>query len=252
MTRARELARDLPRLVLFDMDDTIFDHSMTCRAAIARLRREHPYLRRRSLTELWGDYLGLQNTTHPDGVIGRRSPDGARTERWERLARSCGASLSVEESAALSRTYRDRYQALRRPIDGAPQLLARLHRRTRIGIVSNNELAEQEEKIRFLGIGACVDVLVVSAELGIAKPDPRIFRAALDRAGVGADDAVMIGDSWENDVVGARGVGMRTVWFNRFRLPRPDALPVAELGSFRPLRNVESILMTLVEGNLLN
>jgi HAD superfamily hydrolase (TIGR01549 family) len=242
VTRPREPALELPRLVLFDMDDTVFDHSLTCRAAIGRLRREHPFLRRRSLTELWSDYLRLLNETHPRVALGRRSPDEARTERWQRIARSCGTTLSKGESVELSRQYRDRYRSLRRPIDGAPELLARLHRRARIGVVSNNELAEQEEKIRFLGIGACVDVLVVSAELGIAKPDPRIFRTALERAGVAAGDTAMIGDSWESDVLGARGAGIRPVWFNRFRLPRPDGSPVAELEALRPFREVETLL----------
>jgi len=245
---ARE--RDLPGVILFDMDDTIFDHSLTCRAAIARLRREHGFLRRRPLAELWNEYQRLLGLTHPDVALGRRAPDDARAERWQKVALRCGTTLTLTEARHLSQEYRGFYQSLRRPIAGAPRLLERLHRRTRIGVVSNNEVAEQEEKIRYLGIGRWIDLLVVSGEVGVTKPDPVIFRTALERADVEPADAVMVGDSWENDVLGALGAGIRPVWFNRFRLPRPDPTPVAELESLRSFPAVERALRSPTTGRV--
>jgi putative hydrolase of the HAD superfamily len=72
-----------------------------------------------------------------------------------------------------------------------------------------------------------VDVLVVSEEAGVSKPHPRIFEIALERAGAGPPEAVMLGDSWRNDVEGARAAGIRAVWFNRDGRDAPDpAVPV--------------------------
>ena len=82
-------------------------------------------------------------------------------------------------------------------------------------VVSNNLLEEQQEKLRACGMDRFVDVLVVSEEVGVAKPERRIFEVALERAQVRADEAVMIGDSWANDVEGARAAGIRAVWFTR-------------------------------------
>jgi len=229
----------LPKLVLFDMDDTIFDHTMTCRAAIGRLRTLRPFLRRRKLSDLLDDYQRLLAETHPEVAAGRRAPGDARTERWRRIASTCGTMLDDSEASALSAEYRTIYQSLRRPVDGAPATLRRLHEQVRIGIVTNNEVAEQEEKVRFLGIQQSVDLLVVSGEVGVTKPDPRIFRTALERAGVEPAQAVMIGDSWENDVLGALGAGVRPVWFNRFHLRPPDPIAVPEIVSFRSVRSVE-------------
>ncbi len=226
------------------MDDTIFDHTKTCRAAIARVRTERGFLRRRTVSQLLDEYQRLLAATHPEVAVGRRDAGDARAERWRDIATFCGTTLDSVAATALSDEYRAVYQALRRPVDGAPEFLRRLHGRARIGIVTNNEVAEQEQKIRYLGIELSVDLLVVSGEVGVTKPDPRIFQTALDRASVEPGQAVMIGDSWQNDVLGSIGAGIRPVWFNRFRLPRPAPVPVVEIASFRPLRSTEQVVLS--------
>ena len=233
------------RAVLIDMDDTLFDHSLTCRDAIGRLRTAEPFLRRRPLDDLWHDYLRLLNSGPSSTGIraGGVTIDEARVERWRQLARSCGADLVDGESRRISQLYRRNYQKLRRAVPGARDLLSRLHRRVKVVVVTNNEVAEQQEKLAFLGFGSLVDGMVVSEAVGVAKPDPRIFEAALSTAGVEAEEATMLGDSWAHDIVGAHGVGVRPVWFNRFALPRPDDLPVAEVRSLRPAAPTEEVLI---------
>ena len=66
----------------------------------------------------------------------------------------------------------------------------------------------------------------MSEEAGVSKPDPRIFRIALERLGCAAGEAVMVGDSWSADIVGARAAGIRAIWFN----PRHGAVPRREAG----------------------
>jgi putative hydrolase of the HAD superfamily len=77
----------------------------------------------------------------------------------------------------------------------------------------------------------------------VTKPDPAIFRHALERIGATAREAVMIGDSWTNDVVGASAVGIRAIWLNRSGHPCPDATRAHELSTFEPIaRTVELVL----------
>lgn len=227
------------------MDDTVFDHSLTSRAALARLRRGHPFLRRTALDAQWRAYGTLLNTTHLPVMLGRRSSGDARRERFVRLAALAGREIGDAEAERLSTSYRSFYQALRRPVPGAPAAVRRWHRRARVAIVSNNTLEEQEEKLRFLGLDDVVDHLIVSADVGVAKPDARIFEIALRRVGGAADDAVMIGDSWESDVVGARRSGIRPVWFNRFRIPRPESGPVDEFRGYLPPKNLDAAVRGL-------
>ncbi len=230
------------QLVLFDLDDTLFDHSLTCRAALAEVRSEHPRFRLRSLDELLEEYLRLLDAhvtvlSSTPAVYSHR-----RAERFRTLARGCGWVISASHAEEISRGYRAAYQRLRRPVPGAPGFVRRVASRARVGVVTNNERNEQEEKLRFLGLADVVDLLVVSAEERVAKPDPRIFRIALARAGARPAEAVMIGDSWRNDVLGARAAGIRPVWFNRFGLPRPSRHAAEEVRSFRPFGPAETVV----------
>ena len=241
----KRLGPELPRAILFDMDDTIFDHSMTCRAALGQLRGAERLLRRMSLEALWREYSRLLDAIQPDIFAGRLTIQQARVERFQRLARMCGREVSPDEAQEFSRRYRASYQELRRLVPGVRRLLERLHGRAVIGVVTNNEVAEQEGKLDFFGIRSLIDFMIVSEGVGVSKPEPGIFRLALDRAGATANETVMVGDSWRSDVMGARNVGIRPVWFNRFHLTRPDPLPVPELDSFHPPAAAESVLAAL-------
>jgi HAD superfamily hydrolase (TIGR01549 family) len=224
------------------MDDTIFDHSLTCRAALAELRRQWPFLRGTPLNDQWRSYGSLLGTTHRRVMLGLRRSDDARRERFLLLAARAGKKITDDEAEELSQTYRRHYQRLRRSVPGAPEAVRALHRRARIGIVTNNTVAEQREKIGFLGLDASIDDLVTSEEVGAAKPDRRIFRAALERGGAEPSEAIMVGDSWSADVVGARDAGIRAVWFNRFRIPRPEPSDVPEFASFERPRRLDALL----------
>lgn len=229
--------------MLFDMDDTIFDHALTSRAALARLQRSEGALRSRSLSDLWHEYSRLLEEAHPAVVAGRITVAESRVQRFSTLLEFCGSRPIREEGARLSSLYRSFYRELRRPVPGVRGLLERVHRRARVGVVSNNQAAEQDEKLAFLRLTALVDFMIISEAVGVSKPDPRIFGLALERGGTGPENAVMIGDSWENDVLGARAAGIRAVWFNRFGAERPAPIDVAEVDSFRRPAAVERVLL---------
>jgi putative hydrolase of the HAD superfamily len=232
----------LPKAIFFDMDDTIFDHSLTCRRALARLRRTEARLRGPALDVLWHEYARLLEAVQPDVLAGRLTIQDARIERFRQLARFCGTEISMETAVEFSHRYRTHYQELRRTVPGVRRVLGRLRGRAVIGVVTNNEVAEQEEKLDHFHLRPLVDFMIVSAGVGVSKPDPAIFRLALTKAGVRPEETVMIGDSWRSDIVGARNTGIRPVWFNRFHLARPDPWPVRELDSFRSPVRTESVV----------
>ena len=86
-----------------------------------------------------------------------------------------------------------------------------------LGLVTN--VARDMDKIsRGLGLEPYIDFIVTSEEVGADKPDPAIFRAALDRAGVNAAEAIHVGDQYKLDVIGARKVGITPILIDRFDL----------------------------------
>ena len=103
----------------------------------------------------------------------------------------------------------------RKPIPGMIELARDLGRRgLKVGVLSNSEgrLAELFEEI---GIADAFAAIIDSGRLGFAKPDPRIFAAALDALGApgAAASALHIGDSYTADVQGALAAGWRALWF---------------------------------------
>ena len=164
------------------------------------------------------------------------SVDEARLARFRALAADCGAPAL--DAAELAATYRAAYQRARRAVPGAIELLGAIRARAMVGIVTNNVVAEQIAKLAHLGMTDLVDVLVISEEAGARKPDPAIFQTALARAATSPDHAVMLGDSWGSDVLGARAAGIRAVWLNRARLPCPAPALCAEIQSLLPTESV--------------
>ena len=80
----------------------------------------------------------------------------------------------------------------------------------RLGVVSNSD-GRVEEALVAAGLRDCFDVVLDSALVGVEKPDPAIFRAALAALDVGPAEAIYVGDLYDVDVVGARAAGMGAV-----------------------------------------
>ncbi len=92
----------------------------------------------------------------------------------------------------------------------------------KIGIVSNGMVDNQLAKIHNTGLSRLVDGWAISAEVGIRKPDPGIFRLAAGRCGASpdGDGGWMVGDSLVLDVAGGHAAGLRTIWLQPKRRPR--------------------------------
>lgn len=203
------------RAVLFDLDDTLFDHQYCSRAALAGVRSLHPRFEEMDLDAFDRAHSTLLEALHLDVMMGRVDPDLARVERFRRLYQSVGVDADDGLASRAAASYRAGFLASRRTVAGAVDLLEAVRPRAGVGIVSNNLLDEQRGKLAHCGLAPYVDVLVVSEEAGLSKPDPRIFDIALSRLGCRADEAVMVGDSWAADIQGSIAAGVRPVWLNR-------------------------------------
>ncbi|MCI4351370.1 MAG: HAD family hydrolase [Thermoplasmata archaeon] len=124
-----------------------------------------------------------------------------------------------------------------RPFPETIEVLGTLRRRgLPLHLVSNNT-EHLFETLRRLGWGEWFESVTYSQEAGAAKPDPRIFGLALDRAGRAPGEAVHVGDRWDADILGARAAGIPAVWVERSGQEPPRDGP-----RVRDLRGVLSYL----------
>ena len=234
-----------PKGVLFDLDDTLFDHRRSARAALTDVHRIHG--RGTDLDAFERHHTAYLEVMHLEVLAGRIGLDEARRERFRRVFSALGITLADADVDAAASAYRAAYMIARRALDGAAELLLAVRPHARIGIVTNNLLEEQQDKLQYCGLASCVDVLIASEDVGVSKPDRGIFDIALDRMGVAAEDAVMVGDSWANDIAGALNAGIRAVWFNPDRKPAPDLTRgVPEIHSLTPAADILPLLFSSV------
>ena len=238
-----------PRLLLFDLDDTLCDYASAraqrLRIAFSLHRGDLPAGSgepgdgmpecdaERTLERMIADSVAI----HPHGAdhfpeVFRRHgiADPAVAEAamaWYRTNRFHGLALFADAAATIA--------ALRRGRGPGGEVVER-----RIGLVTNGPADVQRDKIVLLGVDALVDFVVVSGEFGAWKPDPRIFAEALRLGSAEAAGAVFIGDSPEHDMAGAAAAGIRSIWVNRTGRPwcsagQPPDYEVADLTALLPL-----------------
>ena len=205
--------------VLFDLDDTLYDHLHSARHGLLALRKRYAPMQDVSVGVLEDRYSDALETVHLRLLRGELTQTQARTLRMQQLFQSFQIKVSDDRAFAEYRQFRSDYDAVCQCVQGAQPLLRRLREQgLRLAIVTNNLVSEQFPKLEQLGIADQFDVVAVSEEVGAAKPDPEIFEVTLRRLAVSAEHVVMVGDSLASDVAGAQAFGIRTVWLNR----RPD------------------------------
>lgn len=229
-----------PNAILVDLDATLLDHggladalAQTCAAVAANetgLDAERLLSANRAA---WANYWP---SAEREWQLGRLDGATLRLEVWRRALRACGCSTeSVAELAAETHTAYAR-QTLRL-YDDVPEFLQVLSGRVALGLVSNGAGDTQRERLMWFDLERRFEVVAISGELGFAKPDPAIFRFALEKLGFLAQDVWHVGDSLSSDVVGAQAAGIGAVWLNRTAASRHqgDQTPDLEVSSLTEL-----------------
>ncbi len=157
--------------------------------------------------------------------------DRYRPAVWEGLMEVLERPHETDVAAHLSATFQAERRALGRiPYPDAVPALDRLGARYALALVTNGLSDLQREKVAASGLGARFRAIIVSGEVGHGKPEPQAFQAACAALAVPPEAAIMVGDSIDRDVRGARASGVPVVWVNRDGATAPpDAKPDYEV-----------------------
>jgi putative hydrolase of the HAD superfamily len=230
------------RALFFDLDDTLLEthtaHAAALRLCCEHAARRHPDWTTERLQEAFvRSYRALEAGLEA-GEVSFSSQTMFRTRTWDDTLRACGLPPSLGEE--LTRMYLAERRGRYRLYEDVPDALDALEREYGLVLVTNGLGDLQREKIEAVGLARWIDHIAISGEIGSWKPDSRIFRHALELAGVPPDEVVMVGDSLERDVTGAGSLGIRTVWIRRYDhlAPIEGIRPDAEVADLRSLPSV--------------
>lgn len=214
-------------MLWFDLDDTIWDmhgNSVICLRELYDSQRLDRWF---ATSEEWDEvYHRINHELWSRYSCAEISRDFLRIERFARPLRIGGATSeeALEISSVLDKLYLDLLGRKTALIDGARELLDELAAYGyRMGIVSNGFREVQYNKMRSSDIEKYFDVVVLSDEIGINKPDRRFFDYAVDKASSHYINNIMIGDNYATDILGALDAGWETVWFTGGTAPQNEA-----------------------------
>ncbi|CAB0151460.1 Pyrimidine 5'-nucleotidase YjjG [Pseudidiomarina piscicola] len=200
--------------LLFDADETLF--SFDAEAGLQRL------FKRYGVDFSATDYRHYQSLNKPLWQHYQAGQIDAKTLQRQRFA-GWAAELGVSADE-LNSGFMQAMADICQPLAGARALLERARTSAKVGIVTNGFTELQEARLAQTGLRELIDVLIISEQVGVAKPHPSIFEHALQRMQQPHRERVlMTGDNPHSDVLGAQQSGLHSCWLN----PKGEHYPLA-------------------------
>jgi 2-haloacid dehalogenase len=204
--------------VFFDADDTLFDYPQAERAALLAC------LEKFAITTGTETFVAAYRHHNHDVwqafERGEMDQNTLRVERFRRLAEELAlVDLPLER---VSTFYLEALARQSHLLPGALELVRGLAKIFPLALITNGIAMVQNKRFAASPITPFFKAIVISEEVGVAKPDPRIFAPALEKLGVEAADVLYVGDSVTSDMAAARNAGIDFCWFNPSGAPVPD------------------------------
>jgi len=201
--------------ILFDLDDTLFDFP-----AADALRAAFAHYSATLSADMLADYQSLNRALWEQYNAGLIDVQTLKQARFRELAPHLGVS-PLELNQRFMQAILERSQ----PLNGVQQTLQQLQGRVKMGIITNGFTSLQQTRLERTGLRDHFDLLIISEQVGVAKPDARIFDYALAQAGNPPRSRVlMVGDTAESDIRGGVNAGLATCWLNAHQRELPADL----------------------------
>lgn len=205
------------KAIFLDWDDTIGDWSTAEHKALQDIYETYRLDR---LYPTFEDYVNAYRPYNLElwGMYGR----GEVTKEWlhlQRFLRPLLVNDANDETVNLAHEIGAEFLRLTNKyfsvLPGAAEVVKALAKNYPLTIISNGFKEVQYYKFEHSGLIPYFTHTIISEEVGINKPQPGIFEIALERNGITADEAVMIGDSYSSDIAGAQAAGIDQIWVRK-------------------------------------
>ena len=209
------------RWLLFDADGTLFDYDRAeAQAFLETLTSSHISFDKRYLEE----YRRINGVLWQAFEQGSVSQSNLKVERFRQF---CQIAEISADPAELSRLYLANLSKGAYLIDGALETVQALAGSYQLAIITNGLKNVQRSRFKLAPITPYFSTIIISEEVGVAKPDPRIFDIAfMQMDNPPKEEVLIIGDSLTSDISGGVAYGIDTCWFNPQGRDRPDGLAI--------------------------
>jgi putative hydrolase of the HAD superfamily len=240
MTPYPEAAKSLPvprveapryRWLLFDADGTLFDYDRAERGALEQTLAQIGVAFDPACL---ATYRRINQALWQRVETGELTPGEVKVRRFELFLEAIRVASSA---TAFSASYLECLADCSELVEDAHRVLGALHRKYRIAVLTNGLREVQRRRLARSVIRDHVSDIIISEEIGAAKPARAFFDTAFARLGHPSKrEVLMIGDGWASDIQGAIEYGIGACWYNPTHQPRPAACEITrEIASLREL-----------------
>ncbi|MCU9613086.1 HAD-IA family hydrolase [Caldibacillus lycopersici] len=218
------------KALLFDLDDTLLDRDLAVEKIFSIIVDKYygdvHHLQRNEMLEKFkeydkrdygnGDKTNVLESLFAEFPPNNRLPASSIQNFWNTYFPNC---FSIDQTTI-------------NMLDTMKQL------QVKVGIITNGLTQRQNAKIRNTHLNHWFDTVIISEEVGLRKPDKRIFELALQRLQVLPEEALFVGDDIEKDIGGCQNANIKGIWFNPKRCKNGTEIePFAEMDSIARLVN---------------
>lgn len=200
--------------LVFDVDDTLYEQIVPFESAYKSLfdmdiDMEQFYLLSRHYSDV--KFEASRN--------GEMTMDEYHIYRIQEAAKDLSVFLTDEQALNMQKKYKKNQQKLQMSNITISILELAKENNVKLGIITNGPSEHQWSKIKALGVERWIDKenIIVSGDYSINKPDVRIFEIMQEKLQLPIDSLYYIGDSLENDIIGANNAGWGEIWINRYK-----------------------------------
>lgn len=195
--------------LLFDADGTLYDFAKAEKSALTDTFEQLGF----SYKDVYlKEYKTINTKIWQDFEQGKITPEEIKTKRFELLLKKIDLS---HDSATFGKTYLDNLGNGIFLIEGAEKLIKDLSVTHKIGLITNGLQKVQRSRLAKSILGDYFEPVIISEEVGTAKPDPEIFKVAFDKMdNPKKSEVLIIGDSLTSDIKGGNNFNIDTCWFN--------------------------------------
>jgi putative hydrolase of the HAD superfamily len=208
------------KAIVFDVDETLFDRVAAQKAVLELIVQQLPQVFSGCDPERVLAAFLESDQIYTDLFNSGAASEGSRDHRSKLFLQLLG--IDEKYTAKITELYIRDYPTVKAHVDGAIPVIRELSRKFKLGVVSNGFTDVQYRKLEAMGLRDLFACVVLSEEIGIRKPDPRIFQRAALLLHMQTQECLYVGDSYANDVIGAKTAGMRACWLNRSAAKMPD------------------------------
>lgn len=200
-----------PQFIYFDLDDTLLDHKKAEQAGLADVHQHFDVFSGIELDSLVDVYHHINKGLWEEYGRGEIDRHILHRRRFEETFVELGVEAALYEEAG--KVYMNYYRNHWEWVDGAKEAYEAIAEKYPVGIITNGFAETQWLKIDQFGFKETARQIVISEEVGVMKPHPKIFDHSTELVGVDREAILYVGDSPTSDVQGGKSAGWKVAWF---------------------------------------